>query len=110
MHQEGAPFTGSSRGIGREEAGRLATEWFWVTRNYTGNVSKAEEVVADIKKAIGGAAAAARKTHLSNCIPCEKNLKHGGKRRILVYYLLFFILPVTLAIEFILWMLGFIRN
>jgi 3-oxoacyl-[acyl-carrier protein] reductase len=38
--------TGSSRGIGREVAMRLAGDGFAVVVNYAGNATKAEEVVA----------------------------------------------------------------
>jgi 3-oxoacyl-[acyl-carrier protein] reductase len=47
--------TGGSRGIGRAVATRLARDGFAVTVNYAGNVTKAEEVVAEIKAAGGQA-------------------------------------------------------
>ena len=48
-----AIVTGASRGIGREVAKRLASDGFAVAVNYAGNAAKAEEVVAEIKKATG---------------------------------------------------------
>jgi 3-oxoacyl-[acyl-carrier protein] reductase len=45
--------TGASRGIGRAVATRLALDGFAVAVNYAGNAAKAEEVVAEIKKATG---------------------------------------------------------
>jgi 3-oxoacyl-[acyl-carrier protein] reductase len=48
-----AIVTGASRGIGREVAKRLARDGFAVAVNYAGNATKAEEVVAEIKKATG---------------------------------------------------------
>jgi 3-oxoacyl-[acyl-carrier protein] reductase len=45
--------TGASRGIGRDVAKRLARDGFAVAVNYAGNAAKAEEVVAEIKKATG---------------------------------------------------------
>jgi 3-oxoacyl-[acyl-carrier protein] reductase len=49
--------TGSSRGIGRAVARRLASDGFAVAVNYAGNATKAEEVVAEIKSAGGQAIA-----------------------------------------------------
>jgi 3-oxoacyl-[acyl-carrier protein] reductase len=49
--------TGSSRGIGRAVAIRLARDGFAVVVNYAGNAAKAEEVVAEIKAADGQAIA-----------------------------------------------------
>lgn len=49
--------TGSSRGIGRAVARRLASDEFAVVVNYAGNTIKAEEVVAEIKSAGGQAIA-----------------------------------------------------
>jgi 3-oxoacyl-[acyl-carrier protein] reductase len=49
--------TGSSRGIGRAVARRLASDGFAVVANYAGNATKAEEVVAEIKSAGGQATA-----------------------------------------------------
>jgi 3-oxoacyl-[acyl-carrier protein] reductase len=45
---------GAPRGIGGEVAKRLARDGFAVAVNYAGNAAKAEEVVAEIKKAGGG--------------------------------------------------------
>ena len=52
-----AIITGSSRGIGRAVAKRLAGDGFSVVVNYAGNASQAEEVVNEIKKAGGQAVA-----------------------------------------------------
>lgn len=49
--------TGSSRGIGRAVARRLASDGFAVVVNYAGNATKAEEVVAEIKSSRGQAIA-----------------------------------------------------
>ena len=46
--------TGSSRGIGRAVARRLASDGFAVVVNYAGNAAKAEEVVTEINSAGGG--------------------------------------------------------
>jgi 3-oxoacyl-[acyl-carrier protein] reductase len=48
-----AIVTGASRGIGREVAKRMARDGFAVAVNYAGNATKAEEVVAEIKKTTG---------------------------------------------------------
>ncbi|MDQ3835621.1 MAG: SDR family oxidoreductase [Thermoproteota archaeon] len=47
--------TGSSRGIGRAVARRLASDGFAVTVNYAGSAAKAEQVVTEIKSAGGQA-------------------------------------------------------
>jgi 3-oxoacyl-[acyl-carrier protein] reductase len=52
-----AIVTGSSRGIGRAIAERLATDGFAVAVNYAGNKAKAEEAVATIIAAGGKAVA-----------------------------------------------------
>jgi 3-oxoacyl-[acyl-carrier protein] reductase len=52
-----AIVTGSSRGIGRAVAIRLARDGFAVVVNYAGNAAKGEEVVAEIKAAGGQAIA-----------------------------------------------------
>src|SRR5262245_1030761 len=54
-----ALVTGSSRGIGRAVALRLARDGFAVVINYAGNAAGAEEVVAAIRAA-GGRAVAVR--------------------------------------------------
>jgi 3-oxoacyl-[acyl-carrier protein] reductase len=55
--KKAAIVTGSSRGIGRTVAIRLARDGFAVVVNYAGNAAKAEEVVAEIKAAGGQAIA-----------------------------------------------------
>ena len=52
-----ALVTGASRGIGRDIALRLAADGFKVAVNYSGNVAKAQEVVATIRAAGGDAIA-----------------------------------------------------
>jgi 3-oxoacyl-[acyl-carrier protein] reductase len=52
-----AMVTGASRGIGRAVAIRLARDGFAVAVNYSGNVSKAQEAVGEIKAAGGQAIA-----------------------------------------------------
>jgi 3-oxoacyl-[acyl-carrier protein] reductase len=54
-----AIVTGSSRGIGRAVATRLARDGFAVVANYAGNIGKAQEVVNEIKSS-GGRAIAVR--------------------------------------------------
>jgi 3-oxoacyl-[acyl-carrier protein] reductase len=49
--------TGASRGIGRVVATRLARDGFAVAVNYAGNITKADEVVTEIKAAGGQAIA-----------------------------------------------------
>jgi 3-oxoacyl-[acyl-carrier protein] reductase len=49
--------TGASRGIGRVVATRLARDGFAVAMNYAGNITKADEVVTEIKAAGGQAIA-----------------------------------------------------
>jgi 3-oxoacyl-[acyl-carrier protein] reductase len=49
--------TGASRGIGRIVATRLARDGFAVAVNYAGNITKADEVVTEIKAAGGQAIA-----------------------------------------------------
>lgn len=53
--QKSAIITGSSRGIGRELALRLAKDGFAVTVNYASNQTEAEQVKADIEAAGGKA-------------------------------------------------------
>jgi 3-oxoacyl-[acyl-carrier protein] reductase len=52
-----AIVTGASRGIGRAVATRLAHDGFSIVVNYGGNITKAEEVVAEIKSNNGQAIA-----------------------------------------------------
>lgn len=59
MENKSVIVTGSSRGIGREIALRLAKDGFAVTVNYTGNREAAEAVVAEIASAGGKAIAVA---------------------------------------------------
>lgn len=56
-HSKAAIVTGSSRGIGRAVAVRLATDGFAVTVNYAGNRAAADEVVAQITSSGGRAIA-----------------------------------------------------
>jgi 3-oxoacyl-[acyl-carrier protein] reductase len=54
---ESVIVTGASRGIGRVVATRLARDGFAVAVNYAGNITKADEVVTEIKAAGGQAIA-----------------------------------------------------
>jgi 3-oxoacyl-[acyl-carrier protein] reductase len=59
MKKKIAIVTGSSRGIGRAVAKRLAQDGFAVVANYLSNAGEAEEVVAEIR-GIGGEALAVK--------------------------------------------------
>jgi 3-oxoacyl-[acyl-carrier protein] reductase len=59
MKKKIAIVTGSSRGIGRAVAKRLAQDGFAVVANYLSNAGEAEEVVAEIR-GIGGEAIAVK--------------------------------------------------
>jgi 3-oxoacyl-[acyl-carrier protein] reductase len=65
--------TGSSRGIGRAAARRLASDGFAVAVNYAGNATKAEEVVAEIKSA--GGQAIAVQADVANAADVERLFK-----------------------------------
>ncbi len=65
--------TGSSRGIGRAVARRLASDRFAVAVNYAGNATKAEEVVAEIKSA--GGQAIAVQADVANAADVERLFK-----------------------------------
>src|ERR671924_309951 len=65
---------GSSRGIGRAVATRLARDGFAVVVNYAGNAAKAEEVVAEIKANAGGQAIAV-KADVANAADVERLFK-----------------------------------
>ncbi len=65
--------TGSSRGIGRAVARRLASDGFAVAVNYAGNATKAEEVVAEIKSA--GGQAIAVQADVANAADVERLFK-----------------------------------
>jgi 3-oxoacyl-[acyl-carrier protein] reductase len=71
-----AIVTGASRGIGREVARRLARDGFAVAVNYAGNAVKAEEVVAEIKKAAGGQAIAVQ-ADVANAADVERLFKES---------------------------------
>jgi 3-oxoacyl-[acyl-carrier protein] reductase len=62
--------TGSSRGIGRAVARRLAIDGFVVVVNYAGNATKAEELVTEIKS-IGGQAIAVQ-GDVANAVAVER--------------------------------------
>jgi 3-oxoacyl-[acyl-carrier protein] reductase len=68
-----AIVTGSSRGIGRVVAIRLAHDGFAVVVNYAGNTAKAEEVVHEITSA-GGQAIAVR-ADVANAADVERLFK-----------------------------------
>ena len=68
--------TGGSRGIGRAVATRLAHDGFAVTVNYAGNVTKAKEVVAEIKAAAGGQAIAVQ-GDVANAADVERLFKEA---------------------------------
>lgn len=65
--------TGSSRGIGRAVAGRLASDGFAVVVNYAGSATKAEEVVTEIKSA--GGQAIAMQADVANAPDVERLFK-----------------------------------
>jgi 3-oxoacyl-[acyl-carrier protein] reductase len=67
--------TGSSRGIGREVAMRLAGDGFAVVVNYAGNATKAEEVVAEIKS--NGGQATAVQADVANAADVERLFKEA---------------------------------
>jgi 3-oxoacyl-[acyl-carrier protein] reductase len=67
--------TGSSRGIGREVAIRLAGDGFAVVVNYAGNATKAEEVVAEIKS--NGKQAIAVQANVANAADVERLFKEA---------------------------------
>jgi 3-oxoacyl-[acyl-carrier protein] reductase len=68
--------TGGSRGIGRAVGTRLARDGFAVTVNYAGNVTKAEEVVAEIKAAAGGQAISVQ-ADVANAADVERLFKEA---------------------------------
>ena len=67
--------TGSSRGIGREVAIRLAGDGFAVVVNYAGNATKAEEVVAEIKS--NGGQVIAVQADVANAADMERLFKEA---------------------------------
>ena len=70
--------TGGSRGIGRAVATRLARDGFAVVVNYAGNVTKAEEVVAEIKAATaGGGQAITAQADVANAADVERLFKEA---------------------------------
>ena len=66
-------MTGSSRGIGRAVARRLASDGFAVAVNYAGSATKAEEVIAEIKSA--GGQAIAVQADVANAADVERLFK-----------------------------------
>ncbi|HJU34520.1 MAG TPA: SDR family oxidoreductase [Nitrososphaera sp.] len=68
-----AIVTGSSRGIGRSVARRLASDGFAVVVNYAGNATKAAEVVAEIKS--NGEQAIAVQADVANAADVERLFK-----------------------------------
>ncbi len=82
-----AIVTGSSRGIGRAIASRLARYGFAVVVNYASNASQAEEVVAEIKAA--GGEAIAVKADVANASDVEglfrETLKNFGSIDVVVH-------------------------
>jgi len=68
-----AIVTGSSRGIGRVVANRLARDGFAVVVNYAGNAAMAEEVVSEIKANDGQAIAV--QADVSNVADVERLFK-----------------------------------
>jgi 3-oxoacyl-[acyl-carrier protein] reductase len=74
-HGKTAIVTGSSRGIGRAVAIRLARDGFAVVVNYAGNAARAEEVVAEIKAA--GGQAIAVQADVANVADVERLFKEA---------------------------------
>ena len=68
--------TGSSRGIGRAVARRLASDGFAVVVNYAGHAAKAEEVVTEINSAGGGQAIAVQ-ADVANAADVERLFKEA---------------------------------
>jgi 3-oxoacyl-[acyl-carrier protein] reductase len=68
-----AIVTGSSRGIGRVVALRLAHDGFAVVVNYAGNAAKAEEAIAEIK--VDGGHAIAVQADVANAADVERLFK-----------------------------------
>jgi 3-oxoacyl-[acyl-carrier protein] reductase len=70
-----AIVTGSSRGIGRVVAIRLAHDGFAVVVNYAGNTAKADEVVNEVKSA--GGQAIAVQADVANAADVERLFKEA---------------------------------
>ena len=75
--KKSAIVTGSSQGIGRAVAKRLASDGFPVVVNYAGNATKAKEVVAEIKAGDGGRQAIAVQADVANAADVERLFKEA---------------------------------
>jgi 3-oxoacyl-[acyl-carrier protein] reductase len=78
MEKKSAIVTGSSQGIGRAVAKRLASDGFLVVVNYAGNATKAKEVVAEIKAGDGGRQAIAVQADVANATDVERLFKEAA--------------------------------
>ena len=76
--KKSAIVTGSSQGIGRAVAKRLASDGFPVVVNYAGNATKAKEVVAEIKAGDGGRQAIAVQADVANAADVESLFKEAA--------------------------------
>ncbi|MDQ3884028.1 MAG: SDR family oxidoreductase [Thermoproteota archaeon] len=76
--KKSAIVTGSSQGIGRAVAKRLASDGFPVVVNYASNASKAKEVVAEIKAGDGGRQAIAVQADVANATDVERLFKEAA--------------------------------
>jgi 3-oxoacyl-[acyl-carrier protein] reductase len=76
--KKSAIVTGSSQGIGRAVAKRLASDGFPVVVNYASNATKAKEVVAEIKAGDGGRQAIAVQADVANATDVERLFKEAA--------------------------------